>query len=141
VPGLTVALVTPESSLFHGAASAVVARSREGYYTVLAGHTDVVTNLVPGALRIDAEDGGDTFAVHGGFVQVAPGEDGTLATVLASVAERVSDIDVARAAAAKESAEAEIAAAGEDETDAALLSARARLARAELRLELKNSPS
>lgn len=139
--GLTVALVTPESSLFAGEARALVARSREGYYTVLAGHTAVVTNLVPGPLRIDTEVGGDTFAVHGGFVQVTPGDEGTVATVLASVAERVSDIDVARATAAKESAEAAIAAAGGDDSDPDVVVARARLERAELRLELRTSAS
>jgi F-type H+-transporting ATPase subunit epsilon len=139
--GLTVALVTPEASLFSGPATALVTCSREGFYTVFAGHTDVVTNIVPGPLRIDSDDGEVTFAVHGGFVQVAPGDDGTTATVLASVAERIADIDVVRANASRESAVAAIAAANEDESDPGLVSARAQLARAELRLELTRSAS
>lgn len=136
---LTVAVLTPESALFVGPATSLVARSSAGFYTVLAGHMDSVTDLVPGALRVGTEGGEVAYAVHGGFVQVSHGEGATTATVLASVAERVSDIDVARATAAKESAAAELAGVGEDETDPAVLSARARLARAELRLELASA--
>jgi F0F1-type ATP synthase epsilon subunit len=63
------------------------------------------------------------------------GEEETLATVLAGIAEKVSEIDVARAQAAKESAEAEIAtdSRNEQETTTSVM-ARAALERAELRL-------
>jgi len=58
-----------------------------------------------------------------------------LATVLAGVAEETTKIDVARAQAAKEAAEAEIAELTRgDHTHASLGSAQAALARAELRL-------
>ena len=84
-----------------------------------------------------ATEGEIAIAVHGGFFQVGPGEaeDETLATVLAGIAEKVSEIDVARAQTAKESAEAEIATDGrnEQETTASVM-ARAALERAELRL-------
>jgi F0F1-type ATP synthase epsilon subunit len=80
--------------------------------------------------------------VHGGFFQVGPGEaEGeTLATVLAGIAEKVDEIDVARAQAAKESAEAEIAADGRNEQESpATSTAKAALERAELRLSATRS--
>jgi F-type H+-transporting ATPase subunit epsilon len=139
VAELTVAVLTPEASLFSGVATGLVARSAAGFYTVLAGHMDSVTNLVPGALRVDLDSGEETYAVHGGFVQVSHDETGTTATVLAPVAERVTEIDVARATAAKESATNALSGVSEDDDNPDVLSARARLARADLRLELASA--
>ncbi|MGB7103734.1 MAG: ATP synthase delta/epsilon chain alpha-helix domain-containing protein, partial [Acidimicrobiales bacterium] len=64
------------------------------------------------------------------------GEDETLASVLAGVAERTTEIDVARAQAAKDAAEAKLAALSKgDETDnEERLIAYAQIERAELRL-------
>ena len=130
---LTVEIVSPEEALWAGEATALIARSSEGEFTILPQHTDTVGDLVPGVVRVATSEGEIAFAVHGGYFQVAPGsEEGTTrATVLAGVAERVSEIDVARAQSAKETAEAQVASAA-DEADRAL--AEAALARAELRL-------
>ena len=134
---LKVEIVTPEAPLWVGEAKALVARSSEGWFTVLPQHMDMVGDVVPSVVRVDTSEGEIAIAVHGGFFQVGPGEgeDETLATVLAGIAEKVSEIDVARAQAAKESAEAEIAAdsRNEPETTTSVM-ARAALARAELRL-------
>ena len=129
---LTVEILTPEAPLWSGAASALVARSREGDFTVLAGHTALVGNVVPGVVRVATPEGEVAFCVHGGVFQVATVEGDTRATVLAGVAERTTEIDVARAAAAKERAEAALAADAED--PAARLWAQAELERAERRL-------
>jgi F0F1-type ATP synthase epsilon subunit len=88
-------------------------------------------------VRVQTTDEGEiAFAVHSGFFQVGKGvePDTTLATVLASVAELTTEIDVPRAQAAKEAAEARLASAtkGEDENEELL--AYAALQRAELRL-------
>jgi F-type H+-transporting ATPase subunit epsilon len=112
-----------------------MARSSEGEFTVLPEHTATVGDVVPYVVRVQTTDEGEiAFAVHSGFFQVGKGlePDVTLATVLASVAERTTEIDVPRAQAAKEAAEARLAAAtqGEDEE----LLAYAALQRAELRL-------
>jgi len=76
--------------------------------------------------------------VHGGYFQVVHGpSDGvTLVTVLAGVAELVTKIDVARAQAAKEAAEALLASATREEAadQASRQIALDALARAELRL-------
>lgn len=134
---LKVEIVTPEAPLWVGEAKALVARSSEGWFTVLPQHMDMVGDVVPSVVRVDTTEGEVAIAVHGGFFQVGPGEgeDETLATVLAGIAEKVSEIDVARAQAAKESAEAEIAAdsRNEQETTSSVM-ARAALERAELRL-------
>jgi F-type H+-transporting ATPase subunit epsilon len=137
VTTLKVEIVTPEAPLWVGEATALVARSSEGWFTILPEHTDMVGNIVASVVRVDTAEGEIAIAVHGGFFQVGPGvEDGeTLATVLAGIAEKVTEIDVARAQAAKELAEAEIATESRNEgesTESAL--ARASLERAELRL-------
>jgi len=137
VSTLKVEIVTPEAPLWVGEATALIARSSEGWFTVLPQHMDMVGDVVPSVVRVDTDEGEIAIAVHGGFFQVGPGEleDETLATVLAGIAEKVSEIDVARAQVAKETAEAEIAADGrnEHETTTSVM-ARAALERAELRL-------
>jgi F-type H+-transporting ATPase subunit epsilon len=134
---LHVEIVSPEAALWTGAASALIARSSEGDFTVLPEHTETVGDIVSSVVRVQSADEGEiAFAVHSGFFQVGKGlePDTTLATVLASVAERTTDIDVPRAQAAKEATEARLAAAtkGEDENEELL--AYAALQRAELRL-------
>lgn len=134
---LKVEIVTPEAPLWVGEATALIARSSEGWFTVLPEHMDMVGNVVPSVVRVDTTEGEIAIAVHGGFFQVGPGdaEDETLATVLAGIAEKVNEIDVARAQAAKEAAEAEIAADSRNEQESAESAlAKAALERAELRL-------
>jgi F-type H+-transporting ATPase subunit epsilon len=138
VSTLHVEIVTPEASLWSGDAQALMARSSSGEFTVLAQYTDTVGDLVPGVVRVAADEGELAFVVHGGYFQVVHGgpDAVTLVTVLAGVAERTSDIDVARAQAAKEIAEQALAAEtrGDNEEHPAHLWANAALARAELRL-------
>jgi F-type H+-transporting ATPase subunit epsilon len=137
VSTLKVEIVTPEAPLWVGEATALVARSSEGWFTVLPQHMEMVGDVVSSVVRVGTTEGEVAIAIHGGFFQVGPGEEEgeTLATVLAGIAEKVSEIDVARAQAAKEAAEAEIAAESRGEGDVtANVMARAALERAELRL-------
>jgi F-type H+-transporting ATPase subunit epsilon len=137
---LKVEIVTPEAPLWVGQATELVARSSEGWFTVLPEHMDMVGDVVSSVVRVGTAEGEIAIAVHGGFFQVGPGEvdDETLATVLAGIAERVEDIDVARAQAAKAAAEAEIAAdVRNDQESAESTLARAALERAELRLSAR----
>ncbi|HEY5262928.1 MAG TPA: ATP synthase F1 subunit epsilon [Acidimicrobiales bacterium] len=139
---LKVEIVTPEAPLWVGEATALVARSSEGWFTVLPEHMDMVGDVVPSVVRVGTAEGEIAIAVHGGFFQVGPGEgdDETFATVLAGTAEKVNEIDVARAQAAKEAAESEIAADSRNENDTAASSmAKASLERAELRLSAAKS--
>ncbi len=138
---LKVEIVTPEAPLWVGEATELVARSTEGWFTVLPEHMDMVGDVVPSVVRVGTTEGEIAVAVHGGFFQVGPGESEgeTLATVLAGIAEKVDEIDVARAQAAKVAAEADIAAEARNEQEtAASMLARAALERAELRLSARS---
>ena len=115
-----VELVSVERLLWSGDATMVIARTTEGELGVLPGHAPLLGELAPGGIvRIQEEGGGDelVFAVHGGFLSVT--EDGT--SVLAELAERSDEIDVARAQQALERARA----AGEDDDEAAAAAGRA----------------
>ena len=153
-----VEVVTPEQSLYAGGARSVVLATSDGALTVLDGHTPLVGDVVPCELRVEEAEGNvQRLAVHGGFLQVdtSPGAaeplaegDGPLpglstrVTVLAGVAERAEEIDVARAESAKDTSAQRLAdlnagraPAGEDvEEDVATVEAESALARAELRL-------
>ena len=134
---LTVEIVTPEAPLWTGVATGLMARSSEGEFTILPQHTPTVGDIVPGLVRVATSEGEIAFCVHGGFFQVGPGDEPgvTRATVLAGIAERVSDIDVARAQAAQAALAAQLSSNSDlDEgTRAQLVDS---LARAELRLKL-----
>ena len=90
-----VELVSIESALWSGEATAVYARTPEGELGVLPGHVPLLGELVPGyTVRIDAESGESLrVAVHGGFLSVR--HDGV--SVLAEQAELADDIDAGRA--------------------------------------------
>jgi F-type H+-transporting ATPase subunit epsilon len=134
---LKVEIVTPEAALWTGEATGLMARSSEGEFTILPQHTPTVGDIVPGLVRVATSSGELAFCVHGGYFQVGPGDEPgvTRATVLAGIAERVNEIDVARAQVAKESAETQLVSSADlDEgTRAQLLGS---LARAELRLRV-----
>ena len=123
-----VELVSPEDISYSGEAEMVIARTLEGGDIAFQpGHVPFIGVLAVWSVDVIRPDGGrDTIAVHQGFVQVA----GTKVSILSDVSESAGDIDVARAEAAKSTAEAALAA---DRDDAA---AAAALARAELRLRV-----
>ena len=142
-------LVCPERALFEGRATAVSCRTSDGLITVMALHTELVADVVPGIVTIEGEQQTVSYVVHGGFLHVATsvGADaenadapGTTVTILAGVAEPVSEIDLPRAEAAKAAAEAELAQLGsnpgDDEGSAAArrTALEGDLARAELRI-------
>jgi F-type H+-transporting ATPase subunit epsilon len=114
-----VELVSVERLLWSGDATMVVARTTEGELGVLPGHAPLLGELAPGGVVRIQQEGGEelVFAVHGGFLSVT--EDGV--SVLAELAERADEIDVARAEQALERARS----AGEDDDDAAAAASRA----------------
>ncbi len=152
-------LVTPERVLVTGRATEVVLRTGEGDLTFLAGHTPLIGTVEPGVVRLTLESGEvDRVVSHGGFVQVEHGvelagadEDplrGTRVTMLLGVAELVSEIDVERARAALEAAEARLAELGSagrtaegDEVDPEVLDAEGERLRARTRLDAVEEPS
>jgi len=85
---LLVEIVTPEAALWKGEASALIARSSEGEFTIMPMHTATVGDLVAGVVRVATSSGELSFDIEGGYFQVGPeGTEGvTRATVLAGVA-------------------------------------------------------
>jgi len=106
---LNVAVVSAERSLWRGTAKSIVAKTPEGEIGILPGHEPVLALLVESPMRIELEDGTKMFvAVHGGFFSV----DSDNVNVIAATAELAESIDLKRAQAALERAQA---AAGTDE--------------------------
>lgn len=124
---LHVAVVSPEAILYEGDAEMVVCRPSDGELAFLPGHEPFVGALGGYPVRVirGADEPELAMAVHGGFVEF---NDDSV-TILSDVAELPDQIDVARAEAAKETAERRLAADAEDAEAADAL------ARANLRLE------
>jgi F-type H+-transporting ATPase subunit epsilon len=123
---LTVEVVSPEAILFTGEAEMVVARTLDGEIAFQPGHVAFLGALEDSSLCVLQESGQIAFAVHGGFVEVSNDR----VTVLSDVAENSNAIDVARATAAFERAEAAMRADPEDAEAAAAVK------RASTRLEV-----
>lgn len=145
----SVAVLSPEEEVLDAQARALVLRSSDGDLTILDGHTPLVADVVPGDVRVDLPEGDPVhLAVHGGYLSVETGlgVDGdatvrsTRATLLAGVAERAADIDVARAREARDRAAAQLeqlrAVHVEEAGGAEVLEAEAALRRAEVRLQV-----
>jgi len=145
VPTFAARLVTPEDVLLELDVAAVILRTDVGDATFMPGHTRLIGAVVPGAVRFQHEDGTEErAAVHGGFVQVDPEH----VVVLAPVAERAADIDLARARRALEAADGRLAELGapasageprpgeEGAADERVVEAQAAKCRAEVRIEV-----
>jgi len=107
---LQVEVVSPEAILFTGEAEMVVARTLDGEIAFQPGHVAFLGALEDSSLRVLQESGQIAFAVHGGFVEVSNDR----VTVLSDVAENSNAIDVARATAAFEKADAAMRADPDD---------------------------
>lgn len=106
-------LVSPERILLATEdAEQVQLPGAEGDFTVLAGHTPVISALRPGILEILVGGSRRRMFVRGGFAEVQPGS----LTVLAQMAMEISEMDPSRIATELEIAEAEIVSAKDDET-------------------------
>jgi len=122
-------IVTAERVVFSEEVDAVIAPGIEGQLGVLPHHAPLMTTLMPGELLV--RKGGEEFslAITGGFVEVRPDR----IIILADAAERVEEIDVARAEEARRRAEERIKALT---TEVDLLRAEAALRRSLMRLEV-----
>lgn len=129
---LVVELVSPETVAYTGEAKMVICRTTAGDIAFLPGHQPFIGVLATHSVRVLLVDGGEqVIAVHQGFVEVSPPEDGdTRVTILSDVCELAGTIDVARAEAARARAEAALAQDPDDPE------AKAALDRAEVRLSV-----
>lgn len=106
-------VVTPQGAVLAEDVVEITAPGIDGEFGVLPRHARYMTALGAGELRYVTSSGQDgLLAVAGGFAEVGP--DGV--TVLAQTAEEAEEIDIARAEAAVQRAQARLAEPG-DETD------------------------
>jgi F-type H+-transporting ATPase subunit epsilon len=95
-------IVSAEAEIFSGLVEMLVATGQMGELGVTYGHAPLLTALVPGPVRIVAQDGSEqVFYVSGGFLEVQPG----IVSILADTAIRADDVDEAAAEEARKQAE------------------------------------
>jgi F-type H+-transporting ATPase subunit epsilon len=102
---LTLEIVTPDRALVNEQVDEVQLPGSEGYFGVLPGHTPLLASLQVGELWYRTGQEKHYLAIAFGFVEVLPDR----VTVLAQIAEKAHEIDVARAEAAKKRAEEHVA--------------------------------
>ena len=126
---MQVDVVSTEQLIFSGEAEFLVAPAQEGEIGVYPRHVPLLTRIKPGLLRLTVPGTKEELlvAVSGGMMEVQPNH----ITVLADTAIRGEDLDEARAAEAKRTAEDALKHAASDhdtaKAQAALASAIAQL--------------
>ncbi len=106
-------IVTPERKVYSEEVEMVIARGELGEIGILPNHAPFVTPLVVSALRIKKNGSETLIAISGGFMEVNQNK----VVILAETAELPQEIDVDRAAAAKERAEQRLAKSGAADLD------------------------
>ena len=95
-------VVSAEKELFSGTVNAVFAPAVMGDVGIYPRHTQLVTGLRPGELKIEIDGHEDQYLyVSGGILEVQP----HVVTVLSDTAIRAEDLDEAQALEAKQRAE------------------------------------
>ncbi len=95
-------IVSAESEIFSGTAEMVLAPALMGEVGIMPRHTQMLTPLKPGEVRVTREGGEqEYYYVSGGIMEVQP----HIVTVLSDTAVRAADLDEAAALEAKKHAE------------------------------------
>jgi F-type H+-transporting ATPase subunit epsilon len=102
---LQLQIVSADRSLVNEQVDEVEIPGADGYFGVLPGHTPLLALLGAGELWYRQGQEKQHLAVAFGFAEVQPER----VTILAQIAERAADIDIARAEAAKKRAEERLA--------------------------------
>lgn len=130
---LQLEVVTPERRVLSESVNSVTVPGRGGEMQILPGHAALISELQTGVLTYNQD--GTNFPLHvsGGFIEV----NNDRVSVLAEVAERPEEIDVARARLAREHTEKALNtwSGSEEEFD----KAQAKLERSMVRLQLASS--
>jgi F-type H+-transporting ATPase subunit epsilon len=103
---LHVDIVSAEGAIHSGTAEMVYAPAEMGEVGIAPRHTQMITRLKPGDVRVDKGTGSmEHFYVSGGILEIQP----HVVTILADTAIRARDLDEASALEAKRRAEDAIA--------------------------------
>lgn len=95
-------IVSAEAELFSGTAEVVVAPAVSGEVGIYPRHTQMITPLKPGEVRITKQGGEvESIYVSGGILEVQP----HVVTILSDTAVRAQDLDEAAAMEAQKRAE------------------------------------
>lgn len=95
-------IVSAEEEIFSGVVEMLSATAEMGELGIYPGHSQVITRLKPGEIRVKLQHGEEqNFYISGGMLEVQP----HVVTVLSDTAIRAKDIDEAEAIKAKEEAE------------------------------------
>ncbi|WP_373018436.1 F0F1 ATP synthase subunit epsilon [Thiomicrorhabdus sp.] len=98
---MQVDIVSAEGEIFSGKAEMLFAQAADGEVGVMPHHTQFLSQLKPGTVRVVSGDEEQHFYVNSGIIEIQP----SVVTVLADTAVRAADLDEAEAEAAKQRAE------------------------------------
>ena len=98
-------IVTPEKMVVRDTAEEMQIPGKNGYLGILPGHAPLITELAVGEITYRNGNTIEHLSVAWGFAEVLPDK----VTILAETAERADEVDVNRAAAAKQRAETNLA--------------------------------
>jgi F-type H+-transporting ATPase subunit epsilon len=112
-------VATPERAMVNAQVTDVQVPGLDGYLGILPGHAPLFSLLGAGALSYAGGGARRYLAVQGGIVEVLPGQ----VRVLANLAERAEDIDIARARTDLDRAQKEMYAATTGDASIAALEA------------------
>lgn len=123
-------IVSQDRMVFEGEADIIVVPGTLGQMGILPHHEPLLTTLDYGVIKVRYQGKEEIFTVAGGIMDVQP----DLVTILADAAEKVVEIDIARAEEAKRRAEKYLEEGPPRDTDA-YLRMEAALRRSNLRLD------
>ena len=98
---LTLSILTPQAQVYSGEADEVVVPTVNGEIGILPNHVSLLTQILPGELRVKSGGKTNFFAIMGGYLEV----NNNQVNVLGDYAVRAEDIEVAKAEQAKNKAE------------------------------------
>jgi len=99
-------IVSAEKQIFSGEAIMVFVTGELGELGIAPGHSQLLTNIQPGYIRLIQKDNREeVFYISGGMLEVQP----YIVSILADTAMRADDIDEASAVQAKEQAQKALA--------------------------------
>ncbi len=109
---LHVDIVSAEEAIFSGEAAMVIAPGEVGELGIMPEHTPLITRIRPGTVRVLPAGGGaeEVIYVSGGVIEIQP----DVVNILADTSVRAHNLDEAKALEAKRLAEEAIANRGSD---------------------------
>lgn len=126
---LKLEVITPEKVALQDESSSVIVPAVDGELGIWPNHAPLLTGLKPGVITYKTASGTEKLVVSGGFIEVA----NNAISIIAPAAEKSSEIDFARAEAAKKRAQERLAKRENVDVTRAL----AALARANARLSVR----